>query len=372
MKFECDKKLLQDAVAATSRAVPAQTTIEVLSGLLIEADDATQSIYITGYNNEMSIRAVVEAEVEEAGSLVVPARVFSDIVRKFEKDYSVEFSSDGNQVVVICGRARFNLVAMKASDFPEIPSVDDGEYIELDSSDLRRLVSCVSYAASADEARPIYTGILLKAENDEVTAVAVDGFRVATKTEKLLNTVKSPFSMVIPARAIVESARTLKEKGERVTILKGDKHVSLEMDGITLTARLFEGEFMDWRPLTDAQKTVTMKVVRKDFLASLERVEILVNEKLKAPVRLSIQDGSIGLSVHTATGKANDHCMAEGNCEEAFEIGFNGRYLIDAIKAAPSDEVELGFGRPIDPVVVKNADKENDSFASVVLPVRLH
>ena len=372
MRFSTEQRMLRSAIASALHAVALQSTMEVLTGLLLEADDATNAVYVTGYNNEISIRSVVEADIDEVGSLVVPARLFSEIVRKCPDD-TIEFSSNekDNSVVLICGRAKFDLMGYPAKDFPELPMVYEGEVFSLTSEAMRSLIDSVSYATSDDQARPIYQGILFELKGNEVTAVALDGYRVAIKKELLTSSPGKDMSIVIPGKGLVETSKNL-EEGEDVTIIAGKRHVQIEMNETTLICRRLEGDFLDWRNLAYASRPIQATLDRKALLASVERISLIINEKVKSPAKLSIQEGIINLVSRTPTGIAKDRCYAEisGDIGEEFSIGFNNRYLLDALRYAPTDELTIQFSSPLEPCAFINSD-DKESFTYILLPVRL-
>ena len=365
MKFSCEKALLSSAVSTTSRAVAPKSSIPAMEGILVQAGD---KLRLTGYNLETGIEATVPADITEFGSLVLSARLFGEIVRKMPDDI-VYFSSDGYMVNIKCGRSEFNILGTDPEDFPELPSVDEQNSITLTQPTLRAMIGQTLFAVSDNESRPVHTGSLFDIEGDYLTVVSVDGYRLALRREKMVEkNCADAYSFVVPGSALSEVEKICSGE-ENVTIIQGARHIMFESGNIMLVCRRLEGEFLPYKNAIPRKNTIIVEVETRALLASLERVSLLISEKLKSPLRCHFTDGKVSITTKTAIGDAADECEIKGNGQD-LEIGFNNRYLMESLKAAPADKLRMEFTTGLAPCVILPAEGE-ENFLYMVLPVRL-
>ena len=365
MKFSCEKALLSSAVSIASRAVAAKSSIPAMEGILVEAEG---KLRLTGYNLETGIQATVPADVTEWGSLVLSARLFGEIVRKMPDDI-VYFSSDGYMVNIKCGMSEFNILGTDPEEFPELPNVDQQNSLTIPQPDLRAMISQTLFAVSDNESRPIHTGSLFDVEGDYLTVVSVDGYRLALRKEKVTerNGLET-FSFVVPGSALSEVEKICSGE-ENVIVTQGARHCMFQTGDIVLVCRRLEGEFLPYKNAIPRKNTIKLEVETRALLASLERVSLIISEKLKSPLRCHFGDGQVSITTKTAIGDAKDTCPINGNGEE-LEIGFYNKYLMESLKAAPADKLRMEFTSGLAPCVILPAEGE-ENFIYMVLPVRL-
>lgn len=366
MKFSCEKALLQNAILTASRAVSSKSTIPALEGLLLEAEE-TGNVFLTGYNQETGIRSCFQGEVTETGSMVLPARLFSEIVRKMPDDVLL-FQEENLKVHISCGMSEFDLMGIDPEDFPELPTVEYQNSITLPQQTLRSMISQTIFAVSDDESRPIHTGSLFVVDEEGLTMVAVDGFRLALRKEPILEK-NGNFEFVVPGASLSEVEKICRETDDPVDVYQGARHVLFKMGDTILIARRLEGEFLAWRQAIPRNNPIKVTVETKQLLSCIERVSLIVSEKLKSPLRCVMGEGEIHITTRTAIGNAQDRCPMEGS-GNGLEIGFNNRYMMEALKAASREKVTLELSSPITPCIIVPADGE-DNFLFMVLPVRL-
>ena len=366
MKFNCEKALLQNAILTASRAVSSKSTIPALEGLLLEAEE-TGNVFLTGYNQETGIRSCFQGEVTETGSMVLPARLFSEIVRKMPDDVLL-FQEENLKVHISCGMSEFDLMGIDPEDFPELPTVEYQNSITLPQQTLRSMISQTIFAVSDDESRPIHTGSLFVVDEEGLTMVAVDGFRLALRKEPILEK-NGNFEFVVPGASLSEVEKICRETDDPVDVHQGARHVLFKMGDTILNARRLEGEFLAWRQAIPRNNPIKVTVETKQLLSCIERVSLIVSEKLKSPLRCVMGEGEIHITTRTAIGNAQDRCPMEGS-GNGLEIGFNNRYMMEALKAASREKVTLELSSPITPCIIVPADGE-DNFLFMVLPVRL-
>ena len=366
MKFSCEKALLQSAILTASRAVSTKSTIPALEGLLLEAEDSG-TVYLTGYNQETGISSAVQADVTEAGSMVLPARLFGEIVRKMADD-TLLFQEDKLKVHISCGMSEFDLMGIDPEDFPELPTVEYQNSLDIQEQTLRSMIGQTLFAVSLDESRPIHTGTLFVADDEGLTLVAVDGFRLALRREKVEQK-NGSFEFVVPGSSLAEVEKICRETDEIVNIHQGSRHVLFKIGSTILITRRLEGEFLAWRQAIPRNNPVKITADTRQLLSCIERVSLIVSEKLKSPLRCVLKDGEIDITTKTAIGNAHDCCPVEGD-GGGLEIGFNNKYMMDALKAASVEKVTLELSSPITPCIIVPAEGE-ENFLFMVLPVRL-
>ena len=363
MKFTCEKALLVSALSVASRTVAQKSTIPCLEGVLLRAGVALQ---LTGYNLETGITVHVGAQIQEAGSCVMPARLFFDIVRKLP-DEMVSITVDHKQQVSIrAGAAFFQITAMDSEDYPELPDVNGKSGVTMPQSALKAMISGTIFSVSENQARPIQTGCLMEVTEDSVTMVAVDSFRLARRTWHTENAANHTLKFVVPAAGLKEIERILEDSDEPVTFTLGDKHILFSIGDALLVSRVLEGEFIDWRRVVPTNCGTVLTANVAELTSSIERVSLIISEKVKSPVRCVFGDNMADFRTANTIGSAHDTCSIAGNGGE-LEIGFNSRYLLDALRVIPSEEVTLELQNGLSPIVFTPCDKKYD-FAYMVLP----
>ena len=365
MKFSCEKALLSSAVSITSRAVAAKSSIPAMEGILIEAG---QTLRLTGYNLETGIQATVPAEIAEGGSLVLSARLFGEIVRKMPDDVVV-FTSQGYTVNIKCGLSEFNILGTDPEEFPELPTVDQQNSLTIGQPVLRSMIGQTLFAVSDNESRPIHTGSLFEVEGDSLTVVSVDGYRLALRHETVEEKKGAEtFSFVVPGSALGEGEKICSGE-EQVTITQGARHILFQTGDTVLVCRRLEGDFLAYRNAIPRNNSIKVEVEARALLSSIDRVSLIISEKLKSPLRCVFGDGMVNVTTKTAIGDAADQCVISGD-GGGLEIGFNNKFLMDALKAAPADKLRMEFTSGVAPCVILPAEGE-ENFTYMVLPVRL-
>lgn len=365
MKFSCEKALLSNAVSITSRAVAAKSSIPAMEGILIEAGE---TLKLTGYNLETGIQAIVPAEIKETGALVLSARLFGEIVRKMPDDVVV-FSSQGYTVKIQCGLSEFNILGTDPEEFPELPTVDQQNSLTIGQPVLRSMISQTLFAVSDNESRPVHTGSLFEVADNSLTVVSVDGYRLALRHEEVTEKKGADmFSFVVPGSALGEVEKICAGE-EDVTVIQGARHVLFRTGETMLVCRRLEGDFLPYKNAIPRNNTIKVEADARTLLNSIDRVSLIISEKLKSPLRCTFGDGLVSITTKTAIGDAADQCPIFGD-GQGLEIGFNNKYLMDVLKVAPADKLRLEFTSGLAPCVILPAEGE-EKFIYMVLPVRL-
>ena len=366
MKFSCEKALLQAAISTTSRAVSPKSSIPALEGILLEAGS---DLRLTGYNLETGIRTIVPADIREEGTLVLGARLFGEIVRKLPDDI-VTFQSENYMVNIKCGMSEFNILGTDPEEFPELPTVEYQNSLILPQSRLKAMISQTLFAVSDNESRPIHTGSLFEVDSEGLTIVSVDGYRLALRHESIdKKEGAETFSFVVPGAALSEVEKICSDVDEPASVTQGARHVMFKVGDTMLVSRRLEGEFLAYRQAIPRNNTIHVEGDTRALLSSIDRVSLIISDKLKSPLRCVFDSNLLKISTKTAIGDAYDECPLSGD-GGGLEIGFNNKYLMDALKAAPADRVRLELTTGVSPCVILPTEGE-ENFLYMVLPVRL-
>lgn len=365
MKFTCEKTQLVSAISVASRTVAQKSAITGLEGILVRAG---VKVMLTGYNLETGITVRVDADVQENGACIMPARLFFDIVRKLPDD-TVSIQVDENfKVSIKGGISSFTITALSADDYPELPDVDSEKGIRVPQCELKAMISGTIFAVSENQARPIHTGILFEVDNDSITSVAVDGYRLALRRYLPEESLERTLKFVAPAAALKEVEKILGDTEDPATFYPGSKHILFTIGDATLVCRILEGEFLDWRRVLPQNNPVKLVGNVSRLTDSIERVGLVISEKLKSPVRCKFGDNSAEFRTISTIGEAYDVCPIAGDGKD-LEIGFNCKYLLDALRAVPDSECTLEMINGLSPIVLNPT--EGNRYSYMVLPVRL-
>lgn len=363
MRLSIARGELLDSLTIVTKALSSRTTLPILSGVLVSAQD--KSVVLQTTDLEVSIKDSVEAAIDEAGSVVLPGRLLSEVVRSLP-EAAVKLETTGvSQVTVSCGTASFVLKALSAEDFPRFPEVNPQKKASIPAPVLQSLVRKVSKAVSRDEARPILTGMLLVLEGNLARAVATDSYRLAIAETELPEAVDEKIEVVIPGKALEEISR-LAPADDSVKLGIAENQAVFEFGHSVYVTRRIEGTFPNYRQLVPQGGETKMTVNRGELEGAVKRVSLLAQHN--APVRLKISESTLSLSAQTHdVGEAAEDLMVttEG---EPIEIAFNHSFLIDGITSSEEEELRFGASSPLKPGVFRSAS--GDSFVYLIMPVR--
>ncbi|WP_302138615.1 DNA polymerase III subunit beta, partial [Clostridium phoceensis] len=310
----------------------------------------------------------VPAEIREKGSLVLSARLFGEIIRKMPDDVVV-FTSENYMVNIKCGLSEFNILGTDPEEFPELPSVEEQNGLTIGQPVLRSMIAQTLFAVSDNESRPVHTGSLFEVDESGLTVVSVDGYRLALRHEPVDSSQGVlPFSFVVPGSALSEVEKICAGE-DAVSVAQGARHIQFQAGDTVLVCRRLEGEFLAYKNAIPRNNTIKIEGDARTLLQSIERVSLIISDKLKSPLRCVFGDGMLSITTKTGIGDAADQCPITGD-GQGLEIGFNNKYLMDALKAAPADRLRLEFTSGVAPCVILPAEGE-ENFVYMVLPVRL-
>jgi DNA polymerase-3 subunit beta len=370
MKFECEQAAISEALNIVSRAVPQKSPIAALEGVRLFVEGGV--LELTGYDLEMGIKTKVEVASDGGGEFVLNAKLFCEIIRKMPQG-KISITVDEDLKAFIRGNnVEYNIIALSSEEYPSLPDCDEGEKLVFSQSLLKNMINQTIYAVAVADNKPILTGELFDIESGVFNLVAIDGFRLAVRKEAISDGKKYHF--VVKSKTLSEIAKLLKDGAkeddgnEELSLLLSKKHIIFEINKFTVISRLLEGEFHNYKGSVPSSYQTEIVINSKDIIESLERCSLLINDKTKGPVKCLFSDGAAKINCSTALGKLSDEFPIQID-GPSVEIGFNCRYLLEAVKATESDRVKMQLNGSLSPM--KIVPLEGDDYVFLVLPVRL-
>ena len=367
MKIRVERASFLDAVLKMQKTVGIKSSMPVLEGILLSAEKGL--LTLSSYNLEMGMKKEIYAACEEEGDIVINARLLAEILRKL-RGIDVEIECDEKLVCHIrSGEAVFDIMGMEATDFPEMPSLTDGETLIIDGEDFVEMVKGTIFAVSQIEGtRPILTGVNISVKNGILQFVAIDGYRLAIR-RKIIN-IENEIEFIVSGKALTEVVKLIEENTEKIEIKVGKRLILFKISGYMFISRLLEGEFVNFEKLIPSECKQSTVVEREEIIDCVERVSLLINDTFSIPIRCAFSSDEIIISCATALGRAKEKMKINLNGDD-FEMGLNSRYLLDAIKACDKEKIALKFNGSNAGVTITPADEENKEMLFLIMPMRL-
>lgn len=364
MKFRCERDLLFEALATAGRAVSSRGgNLPVLAGLRLEL--AGDRLVVTGSDLDLTISASIDVAGESDGVVVIPSKLVSDVVRAMEPGAVVLSLEDGDAQIT-AGRSDFSLRTIPAEEFPQVAAAE-GDAVTLETAGLADALRQVVPAASADDSRPILTGVLLAAESEGLRLVATDSYRLAVRDLPGASVLAEGQHVLVPSRALGELGRLLGDDDAEVTLRLGEREASFDVGDVVLTTRLIEGDFPNYRGLIPENHPNTLVVDRAELLDAVRRVRLLAQES--TPVRLSMSDDGLELIAMTQdVGQAHESVEASYTGNE-LTVAFNPDYLLNGVDVSTGDQIQLETVDALKPAVMRSVDDQE--FLYLLMPVRV-
>ena len=369
MKFICEREKLLKAINSVVKGVASKTTMPILEGILIQTND--NEIKLTTYDLEIGIEYIIESTIEEQGSTVVNALMFSEIIRKLP-DTEISITLNENNLLVIeCEGSLYKLATMNPEEFPELPKINIENSIELDQKMLKSMVRKTIFAVSMEENRPVFTGCLFEIVNNKINVVAVDGFRLAWSSS-FLEKQSNDFKAVIPGKTLNEVNKIVTDSFEPIKIGVSKNQALFQMENCKIVTRLLDGEFLNYSSVIPKNWETRIRVNRRDLQECFERISLIsasiAEKEKKYPVKTKIEVGKITISCTNQTGDAKEELYLETQGKE-LEAGFNPKYFLDALKVIDDEEIFIDFGTSVSPSVIRPI--ENEDYTYMILPIRM-
>jgi DNA polymerase-3 subunit beta len=374
MRAICNTETFSRRLQLVSRGVSARSTIQLLGGILVEAGG--EALKLSTTDMEISIQTSSPAEVEGEGRVVIPARIFNDIVRSLPGgSFSLEHDASEGTVRLVAGENEYRIRAYAADDYPQLPAFPEDGTFRMPGKTLVDTVEKVSRSYSRDETRPVLTGILISFENSRVKMVTTDSYRLSIKeTELATSGFEGSREAIIPARAMQEVSRIFSSEGEEdVEVSLSENQALFRIGDVVFGTRLIDGNFPEYRRLLPSDFEREIAIPREELIGTLRRVNLFAARQTPpVPVSLSFSEGAVEVIVRN--GEVGDaHERLSASSEDEFLISFNPSYLLDGVSAIDSDKVVFKLNEPLKPGLIvpeKNGNGEEPDFLYLIMPMR--
>ena len=363
MKIVCNKSDLVKGVSTVSKAVPSKTTMPILECILIDA--TMDVIRLTANDMELGIQTDIEGEIIQHGMIALDARIFSDIVRKLPDSEVVIDTDDKMQTTIICDKANFNIGGKPGEDFSYLPNIEKRETLHISQFTLKEVIRQTIFSIADNESNKIMGGELFEINNNMLRVVSLDGHRISVRKIELKD-FYDHHKMIVPGKTLIEISKILSgEIDQEVTIYFTNNHIVFEFDKTVVVSRLIEGEYFRVDQMLSHDYETKVSVNKREFLNCIDRATLLVKEGDKKPIIIDIKEGSMELKIKSQIGSMNEEVMITKEGKDLM-IGFNPRFLIDALRVIDDENVTLYLVNPKSPCYIR--DEEN-SYTYLILPV---
>ena len=367
MKFTCDQINLTKALNTVSKAVSSRTTIPTLKGILMEVKD--NKLNLTASDMDITIETFIEVSDCENGSIVVPAKLFNEVIRKMPHD-NINIKTDGNNIDINCLTTNSSITGSDADEFPYIKNPEENaKEIIFNRNIFSNMIKRTSFAASIDQTKGAITGVLVEVYPEEMKMVAIDGFRMAVSTEEIKGDKEE--SIIISARIMDEINKIIneneKEKDSEIKFLIDKKNATIYMDNIKISTRLIAGEFVKYKEIIPKESKIEIRVNKKQLTEGIERVSILSEGKNNL-IKFSIKENVMTITSKSEEGGAMEDILIYKEGDD-LDIGFNSRFLLNIMRVIEDEEIKMQFNTNLTPCMIKPI--EGNSYEYLILPVRI-
>ena len=378
MKFEIVRDELLDGLNDVMKAISQKVAIPILTGIKIEVDE--KGMTMTGSDSDITICTFIPAErdgeqliqVTEKGSIVLQARVFSEIVRKLPtNDVKIDVK-DGLQTLIKSGKSEFKLIGSNPDDYPVLPEIKDEHSFSLPSNLMKSIIRETVFAVSQQETRPILTGVLWEANEGRLSCVATDSHRLARRLTSPENMPTIPFSLVIPGKSLQELNKILGDNNDPIEIIIANQQILFKLNNVLFYSRLLEGNYPDTSRLIPTESKTSVIVNGRSLLQAIDRASLLAREERNNIVRFSANDEKV-LEISSNSpevGNVEEIVEAIAITGEELKISFSAKYMMDALRAIDGQDIEIQFTGAMRPFILKSV--EDDSILQLILPVRTY
>lgn len=363
MKFVCKKSDLLKGVNIVLKAVPSKTTMSILECILIDA--SAGQIKMTANDMELGIETVIEGDIREKGIIAIDAKIFSEIVRKLP-DNDVTIETDANfQMLICCEKARFSIAGKSGEDFSYLPYIEKAEPVVVSQFSLREVIKQTIFSISDNESNKMMTGELFEISGNHLKVVSLDGHRVSIRNLELKGEYQ-PRKVIVPGKTLIEVSKILSgELDALVNLFFTKNHIVFEFDETTVVSRLIEGEYFRIEQMLSTDYETKVRVNKKELLNCIDRATLLIRESDKKPIIIQIEDGEMRLKLTSGVGSMNEEIVIEKEGKDIL-IGFNPKFLIDALRVIDDEMVTLYLVNPKAPCFIRD---EKESYIYLILPV---
>lgn len=366
MKIICKKSDLQDSVNIVLKAVPSKSTMPILECLIIEAKD--DKIKMIANDMELGIETIVKGSITRSGTIAINAKLFSEIIRKLP-DNDVTIDIDNNYLATItCEKSKFTLSGRSGEEFPYLPNIVKQNAVVLSQFSLKEIIRQTVFSISDNESNKIMTGELFEISGDELKVVSLDGHRISIR-KLILSKSYEDIKVIVPGKTLTEISKILSgEISDEVSIFFTDKHVLFEFNDTIVLSRLIEGEYYKINQMLSSDYETKVTVNKKELLSSIDRATLLIKETEKKPIIVNIDDKKLALKMNSSIGSLDEdiEILKEG---KDILIGFNPKFLIEALRVIDDEEIDIYLINPKAPCFIRNKE---ESYIYLILPVNFN
>ncbi|KAB2330256.1 DNA polymerase III subunit beta [Bacillus mesophilum] len=378
MKFIIQRDRLVQSVQDVMKAVPSRTTIPILTGIKLVANE--EGVALTGSDSDISIESFIPAqendqevvEIIQPGAIVLQAKFFSEIVKKLPTDL-VEIRVENHlQTVIRSGNSEFNLNGLDAEEYPHLPQIEEDNIFKIPTDLLKAMIRQTVFAVSTSETRPILTGVNWKVENGELICIATDSHRLALRKARIETIAEDSYNVVIPGKSLNELSKILDDQNEPVEIVITENQVLFKAENLLFFSRLLEGNYPDTSRLIPTDSKTEVVVQTKEFLQAIDRASLLAREGRNNVVKFSIiENNVVEISSNTPEiGNVVEEVQSSSIEGEDLKISFSAKFMMDALKTLEGTDINISFTGAMRPFIIKPLN--DDSILQLILPVRTY
>ena len=365
MKIVCTKSNLVKGVSIVSKAVPSKTTMSILECVLIDA--TTDIIRLTANDMELGIQTDIEGEIIERGMIAIDAKFFSEIVRKLPDSDVIIETDESLQTTIVCEKAKFNISGKPGDEFSYLPIIEKDESIEVSQFTLKEVIRQTIFSIADSDSNKLMTGELFEM-NNMLRVVSLDGHRISIRKIALDADVTDK-KLVVPGKTLIEISKILSGEAEsKVNISYTSNHIVFEFDNTVVVSRLLEGEYFKIDQMLSSDYDTKVRINKKELLNCIDRATLLVKEGDKKPIIINIGDEIMELKIKSQIGSMNEEIMINKEGKDLL-IGFNPKFLIDALRVIDDEEVTLYLMNAKAPCFIKD---DNETYIYLILPVNFN
>lgn len=366
MKIICTKSNLAKGVGIVAKAVPSKTTMPILECILI--DSTTDIIRLTANDMELGIQTEIEGEIIERGMIAIDARIFSEIVRKLPDNDIVIETDENLQTTIVCEKAKFDIAGKPGEEFSYLPMIEKEDSIEISQFTLKEMIRQTIFSISDSESNKMMTGELFEIKDSVLRVISLDGHRISIRRMELKNEV-SDKKLIVPGKTLIEISKILSGEAESmVNISYTNNHIVFEFDDTIVVSRLIEGEYFKIDQMLSSDYETKLRINKKELLNCIDRATLLIKEGDKKPIIINIQDEVMELKIKSQIGSMNEEIEIEKEGKDLL-IGFNPKFLIDALRVIDDEEVTLYLMNAKAPCFIRD---DEESYIYLILPVNFN
>jgi DNA polymerase-3 subunit beta len=360
MKLQVTQENLAKALNSVARIANSRNSLPILSNVLLKTENNRLSIAAT--NLDIAITHYIGSKIEQNGSITVPARLMQDFVSNLP-DNILNLDLSENRLKITTDKYQSTINGMPAEDFPVMPAIKGDNLWKIDAKEFKKALSQVVLAASNDDARPVLTGVYFHVEGGNVVAVATDSYRLA---ERKVGKSKEQISFLVPASAAADLLRIISDSDKEVAVTHDDQQVLFQVGDVTLVARLIEGNYPDYKKLIPAKFATTAKLARADFI-NIAKVSSLFARESAGSITIKVEDKSVSIN-SIASQVGENTASADAEVTGSGEVTLNSRYLVEALNAFGTEEVEFCFNGKLEPCILRSAT--DSGYLHLIMPLR--